>query len=315
MSKKQTHNQISGWFLSHLRAIRLALGELIRAPISNFLTILVIGIAISLPLGFIIVLENLQYVDKTWETSAPTISLYLQTTTTPSEVDALIKSLRANSDIKKVTYISPEEGLTEFEKNTPFGSIVKLFQHNPIPGVIRVLPIKENRSPESVRTLYLSLKQLSFVDVAQLDMNWITRLYDVILIGKKVAKAISILFAFSVVLIIAHTLRGSLAHHLREIQILRLIGASNAFIRRPLLYRGVLYGLLGGAIAWLGINLFLTQLQPPITQLAETYHTTFQLHIISLPQGLILLGISALLGLLSAWLILSQFLNQAEQEV
>lgn len=309
----QLYPRFTHWILSHGRAIRFAFNELMRSPIANFITVCVIGIAIALPLGFFILLENMQTADSAWNTSAPTISLYLKSNITQTQVDSLTQTLRANSSIKDINYISPEQGLKTFEKNSPFADVVNLFQKNPIPGVLVILPIKQDQNPTSINTLYLSLKQLPSVDIAQLDMHWVTRLYDVILVGEKVVKALSILFCFGVVLIIAHTLRSSLASHINEIQVMRLIGATRAYIRRPLLYRGVLYGLLGGIISWILINVFLMQIQPPISQLALTYHTIFHLQRITFLQGSLLLVFSALLGLISAWLIITQFLNMPEQ--
>lgn len=305
--------RVMHWMFSHGRAIRFAFNELIRSPIANFITVCVIGIAIALPLGFFILLENIQTADSAWNTSAPTISLYLKSNTTQTQVDSLMQALRANNNIKDISYISPEQGLKTFEKNSPFASVVNLFQKNPIPGVLVILPIKQNQNPTSINALYLSLKQLPSVDIAQLDMHWVTRLYDVILVGERVVKALSILFCFGVILIIAHTLRSSLVNHINEIQVMRLIGATRAYIRRPLLYRGVLYGLLGGIISWILVNVLIMQIQPPISQLAQTYHTLFHLQRITFLQGTLLLIFSALLGLISAWLIITQFLNMPEQ--
>ncbi|MDP1574803.1 MAG: permease-like cell division protein FtsX [Coxiellaceae bacterium] len=307
------HNRINQWFLQHLRALKLACIEFIHTPFTNVLTICVIGMAITFPLCLFIALENLQYADSNWEISTPSISLYLKTSTQKADVDALTKSLQTNPAIEKITYITPEEGLAEFEKNTPFTGTIKLFQHNPIPGILVVYPNEKNHTPDAINNLFTTLKQLPFVDLAQLDMNWVTRLYDIIQVGQKVTKALSLLFAFGIVLTVGHTLRAQLAHNLKEIRVLRLIGATNAFIRRPLLYRGVLYGLLGGVVAWVAIASFLTELQSPVSQLAQSYQSVFQLESLSLPQGIILLIVASLLGLTGAWIITAQFLNMPEQ--
>lgn len=311
-ASKNTHSLLTRWLLSHQRALRFAFSELMRTPIVNFITVFVIGIAIALPLGFFILLQNLQVVNSTWSASAPTISLYLKSNITQSQVDSMTQSLQANPQIEKVTYISPDQGLKKFEKNTPFSNIVALFQRNPIPGVLTVLPAAQDQNPEMIHHLFQTLKALPLVDIAQLDMNWVTRLFDVITIGKKVTNALSLLFGVGVILIIGHTLRASLSSHVNEIQVMRLVGATNAYIRRPLLYRGILYGLLGGVTAWILINLFLFQLQSPVLALAQTYHAPFQLQNISFMLGGIVLFISAFAGLISAWLITTQFLNQPE---
>lgn len=308
-----THNRFSRWLISHTHAIQFAFQEFIRTPIANFFTICVIAIAIALPLGFLVLLENLQYANSMWEVNSPTISLFLKTDVTQSQVDALMRQLRNTSGIKSVKYISPEAGLASFEKNTPFGDTVTLLQKNPIPGVITIFPVSSNQTPEKINSLYQSLKQLPVVDIAQVDMEWITRLFDIIAIGKKITKALFVLFAFGVVLIIGYSLRASLSAHLKEIRVMKLMGATNTYIKRPLLYRGALHGLLGGVLAWILIVVFIAQLQKPVTLLAKTYNTIFQLQGISLGLGGVILFTSGLLGLVGAWLIITQFLNESEQ--
>lgn len=310
---KHTHPIFTRWLLSHGRAARFACAEFIRSPITHFITIGVIGIAIALPLGFYVLLKNLAGVDSAWNTSAPTISLYLTPNTSTAQANSLMQTLRANNKIAQINYISPDQGLKLFKKNTPFSSAVQLFQQNPIPGVITVLPTVNNQNPAAIHILFLTLKALPYVDIAQLDMRWVTRLYDMITIGKKITNALSLLFGFGVVLIIGLTLRSSLSSHINEIKVMRLIGATNGYIRRPLLYRGILYGLLSGVTAWILMTIFLNTLQSPVSQLAQTYKTPFQLQLITFSQGMMLLGISALLGLISAWLITTQFLNRPEQ--
>jgi cell division transport system permease protein len=260
-----------------------------------------------------VLLKNLQIADSSWNASAPTISLYLKSDTTPAALDAFMQSLQNNPHIDSVHYVSPQEGLTAFEKNTPFSDVIKLLPNNPIPGVITVLPATKDQNPDAVNALFLTLKQAPLVDMAQLDMNWVTRLYDIISIGKKITKGLSLLFGFGVILIIGHTLRASLSNHMNEVQVMRLLGATNAYIRRPLLYRGILYGLLGGGVAWVFIDVLLMQLQHPISQLAQTYRTPFQLQTISFSLGFQVLLVSIVAGFISAWLITTQFLNQPEQ--
>lgn len=308
-----THQPLTRWFISHVRAMQFSFREFIRTPFSNLMTICVIGIALALPLGFFIVLQNLQYMDAMWDTNTPTISLYLKSDTTDAQANVMVQQLRENKDISRVNYISPNQGLTSFEKNTPFGDAVKLFQKNPIPGVIVVTPAMQDHDPQMIQTLYFALKQSPAVDIAQLDMDWVTRLFDVILIGKNLVNALSILFGFGVILIIGHTLRSSLSSHTKEIQVMKLIGATNAYIRRPLLYRGMLYGFFGGLIAVCLVSLFLSQLQTPVSELAKTYHTLFQLQTLSFPTSFSVLLIASMLGLVSAWLISAQFLILPEQ--
>ena len=311
-NRADLHHPLSHWWLSHVRAARAALVDMCHAPITNIITICIIGIAIALPLGLFTVLENLKYVNGQWGAATPNISLYLKTGITSAQANDIIKDLKKNDRIQKVSYISPEEGLASFKNNSSISNVAQLLQNNPLPGIITISPTKENQTPEAMDDLYVTLKQLPLVDNAQLDRDWIMRLLNVISIGKNITNALSLLFGFGVVLIIGHALRASLENHLKEIQVMRLMGAANSFIRSPLVCRGVLYGLMGGAIAWIAVNIFVSQLQTPVSQFAQTYQVAFQLKSVSVTEGCALLGGCAVLGFMTAWIIITQFLSQPE---
>lgn len=182
MNTSSLHQPLLRWLISHRRAIEIAYREWISAPVSNFLTVFIIGIALALPLGLFIILKNLQSVETLWDLSSPTISLYLKPDITDSQAQAIIRQLQTNKAIAQVHYISPEQGLLEFQKNTLFGDAVKLFQKNPIPGVMVVTSVMQD--PQHIQILYESLKSSPLIDTAQLDIDWVTRLYDLIVIGK-----------------------------------------------------------------------------------------------------------------------------------
>ena len=302
---------ISRWLIAHTRAIKNAMHSCIHAPFSYFITIVVIGIALALPIGFLILLKNAQSIETVWQTSSPSISLYLKPDITDPQTQVMIQKLQENSEISHVSYISADQGFALLKNNTVLSDAIKLFQKNPLPSVIVVTPKMHN--PNHMQTLYSTLKLLPLVDVAQIDMNWATRLYDLILIGKKMVDGLSILFGLGVVFIIGHALRSSLSSHLKEIQVMKLVGATHGYIRRPLLYRGVFYGVSGGLIALLLVNLFFSQLKAPVLQFSETYHRLFQFQMLSISADLSILLLAGALGWVSAWIISTQFLKMPEE--
>lgn len=303
------------WFLAHMRAFRFALQSFAKAPVIHIFTAVVIGVAMALPLGLFVLLQNVQGINATLHANKPTISLYLQSSASTDDVNNFLQTLRQDSRIAKVTYISPEEGLKTFQKNTVFDSALSLFQNNPLPGVVVVYPSSADLNPVAMNALYISLKSLPLVDVAQLDMKWITRVNELIHFCNQLTRALFILFAGSVLLIIGHSLRGSLLHHAPDIQVLKLLGATNSYIRRPLLYRGMLYGLLGGLAAWLLVDLFLLSIASSLLHFTESYDFQFQLRLVSAFDTVTLLIFTVLLGTASAWFITNHFLARPESVV
>jgi len=314
MNTKSNHNQfnpIVAWVLNHIRACVYGFGEVIRAPLASIMTIAVIGVAMSLPSGFFLLLQNFQSISKPWN-DTPSISLYLKQGVSDNQINHLLGDLKSRSDVKTVKYISPQQGLTEFKKTTEFSELANTLKDNPLPGVILVTPFKKELSPIDMQNLLVALKAIPAVDFAQLDIAWVKRLYYLITIGKRVIYTIALLFGIGVILIVGNTIRLTTQNHRQEIIILKLVGATNAFIRRPLLYRGLIYGLFGGCLAWLLVSLMLWWLSSPAIRLADTYGSSFAIQGLGPFTGLSILLISAILGFLGSWLAIRRHLTAPE---
>ena len=158
-------------------------------------------------------------------------------------------NLSKNKNIASVVYISPEEGLKQFAQTDALREAIATLDKNPLPGVMVITPI-DNQTPDQLNTLFTNLKEIPLVDIGQLDLTWLRRLYDIIIIGKRLAYLLSIIFGLGVTLIIGNTIRLIMQSKRDEINVMKLVGATKSFIRRPLLYRGTLYGILGGIISW-----------------------------------------------------------------
>lgn len=304
MATKSTHDQfnpILGWIINHIRACVFGFGEVIRAPLASIMTIAVIGVAISLPAGLYLLLQNFQALSKPWN-DTPSISLYLKQGTATAQINQIVADLKQRHDIKTVKYISPQQGLNEFKKTTAFGDLADTLKNNPLPAVIVVTPTKAHQTPTDMESLFVNLKAMPSVDFTQLDMAWVKRLYYLLTIGKRVIYTSAILFGIGVILIVGNTIRLTTQTHREEIAILKLVGATNAFIRRPLLYRGFMYGLLGGYLAWLLVSLILWWLANPAVHLVTTYGAMFTMQGLNAITGLTIALISATLGFLGSWL-------------
>lgn len=304
-------NPIIAWLLNHIRACMYGFGEIVRAPLASIMTIAVIGVSMSLPSGFFLLLQNFQSISKPWD-DTPSISLYLKQGISNNQIKQMLDDLKKRNDVKTVTYISPQQGLNEFKKTTEFSEFTKTLKDNPLPGVILVTPIEKEQSPTDMQNLLVDLKAIPAVDFAQLDIAWVKRLYYLITIGKRVIYTIALLFGIGVILIVGNTIRLTTQNHRQEIIILKLVGATNAFIRRPLLYRGLIYGLLGGCLAWLFVSLMLWWLSTPALRLADTYGSAFSIQGLGPITGLSILLISGTLGFLGSWLAIRRHLTAPE---
>lgn len=300
------------WLENHLRAFLFALGELLRAPVASGMTLLVIGIAMTFPAGLYALLQNGQQFARQWHND-PTISLYLQPDVKEDQVAALMKQLQKRSDIAEVSYISPAQGLKEFQQQSALESALRALPENPLPGIIVITPRINLQSPADSQNFLSSLAQLPHVDTSQLDTLWVKRLYELMVLGERITYGLMFLFGIGVALIVGNTMRMATQSHRQEIMVLKLVGATSAFIRRPMLYRGALYGMLGGLLACLLVSILFWWLQAPALRLAESYHDHWQLQGMSSAGELTIIVACALLGLMGSWLSVQHYLRTPEE--
>jgi cell division transport system permease protein len=297
----------------HLQVFFATLGELVRAPFSNMMTIAVIGIALALPTGLHVLLQNVQQVTAQWDGAAQ-ISLFLKQQTTDKQVEQLAALIRKRQDVSSVTSIPRAAALEEFRQNSGFGEALDALEDNPFPPVIVVYPTSEADNIDSVQAMLKALGKRPEVEHAQLDMQWLKRLYTIMDIGRRGIWVLATLLSISVLLVVGNTIRLAIENRREEIEIIKLIGGTNAFIRRPFLYTGFWYGLTGGIISWLLITISLWLLGGPINQLATLYDSHYALAGLDINSSLGLLGASILLGLAGSWLAVTRHLHAIEPQ-
>lgn len=300
------------WLENHLRALLFGLGESLRTPFASTMTLLVIAIAMTFPAGLYALLENVQQLAKQWHHD-PTISVYLQPHVNQQQVDSMIKQLEQRDDVANVSYISPAQGLQEFQQQTHLDAVLKALPENPLPGILVITPKPSFQSADKIQSLLHSVTALPNTDSGQLDSLWIMRLFELITLGKRLTYGLMMLFGIGVALIVADTMRVATQSHSQEIMVLRLIGATSAFIRRPLLYRGALYGLCGGVMACLLVRILFWWLQAPSQRLAASYQDSWQLHSLTWGAGLAIVGSCTLLGLIGSWVSVERYLHTPEE--
>lgn len=310
INTKKPASKFSMYLIAHMRAFILSLGKIIRSPFSSFITILVMGLALALPLFLFVLLQNAHQLTGKWQGTTTQISLYLRKNLGVQQVQDTVNQLKSNPEISSVKYISPADGLMEFATTTNTGHILGALQDNPLPGVVVIQPILSMRSPSQITQLVDQLQKLPEVKMAKLDQQWLIRLADILDLAKHIVLALAFLLGLGVLLTIGNTIRLATQKDRDEIAILRLVGATTAFVRRPFIYTGVLYGILSGAIAWGLVVGIIDWLQKPVTHLASTYTTNFYLQGLSISAGIALLCVSIFLGLCGAWLAVGNSLRK-----
>lgn len=299
------------WLLQHAQACVFSIGQLFKSPVNSLLTTAVVGIALALPTGFYLLLENCQRVAAGWDNSAQ-ISLFLKLDISEKRRFSLADEIRQLQGIAKVDYISPEAALLEYQQQSGFSDALSALEENPLPAILLLQPKLKGLSNQKSEQLLQQLRSLPEVDAAQFDRQWIQRLFAIIEIVQRTVIMLSILLAIAVLLIIGNTIRLAIYNRRTEIEVNKLFGATEAFIQRPFLYTGLFHGIGGSLLAWCLLSLSLLLLDSPVARLAELYSSDFKLLGLS-GNGLLLLLVSgAGLGLAGSWVSVKRHIKAIE---
>lgn len=301
----------NAWLSHHLYVFFSSLGQFIRAPLSNLMTAAVIGIALALPAGLYLLLENVQQLSREWSGSVQ-ITLFLRYDVQNAQAQTLAQQLSQYNEIKTVSIITREQALAEYRQLSGFADALSALEENPLPIVLIVYPKINQLDTEENQALLDKLTHLPEVEVAQFDMNWLKRLIAVMELIRQGVFILASLLALSVLLIVGNTIRLAIDNRREEIEINKLFGATDAFIRRPFLYSGLWYGLSGSIIAWILISVAFWLLRDPAKQLAVLYHSQFDLVTLNWSSSVIILLSGMLLGLAGAWLAVGRHLKDIQ---
>lgn len=294
----------------HLRVFFFSLGKLGAQPFGSLLTACVIGITLAMPTGLNVLLKNLASVSASWEGTLQ-VSLFLKDGTARERGEALTRELGQRASVGKAQYVSREQSLAEFRELSGFGEALDLLEENPLPAVVLVTPRRELGKPQ-VQALVQELAQLPEVDQAKLDQQWLERLYALLDMAYRLVWLIAGLLGVAVIVIVGNTIRLDIENRREEIEVMKLIGAPNGFIRRPFLYAGFWYGLAGGVIGLILVLAALALIAGPSAQLSALYQSGHALSGLTLRDVATLFAAGIVLGWLGAFWTVARHLSKIE---
>lgn len=311
ISKVTLSERLKAWGKDHKRVAKESLQRLLTQPVNSFMTWAVIGIALALPVGFYVALGNVQALGNRWDGTAQ-ISIFIHQRVNEAALERLTTELELWPEVAELHVISKEQGLEEFQSLSGFADVLSYLDHNPLPVVIEILPTEEHSEAEAAKILLNRLQELPPVELAKLDLEWVQRLAAMLKIGQRMALGLVILLSMGVLLIIGNTIRLEIENRRKEIIVVKLVGGTDAFIRRPFLYAGIWYGLGGGLVASIIVGISLAIMNEPVANLAGLYKSNYQLLGLSFGDIISLWMMASLLGFFGAWFSVSKHLDELE---
>src|SRR5712671_3462995 len=295
----------------HMHALIGSLGRLARNPFSTLLTVLVIALALALPTALRLLVVNAQAATGGFS-SAVELSVYLKTDVPLTKAQQLERNARARSDVARVELIPADKGMEEFRKYSGFGVALEALKDNPLPHVLHVEPRVDAQTTTSVESLRHYFTAWPEVDLVQVDTEWVMRFNAIIDVLRHLLVIAAVLLGAGVLAVIGNTIRLEILNRRAEIEVTKLVGGSNAFVRRPFLYTGVLYGLAGALLAWAIVEAAVALLGEPVATLAKLYGSRYSLQGPSRDDITTLLGGGTVLGWLGAWISAARHLRSIQ---
>jgi len=303
---------LSGFLDQHRRSAQHSIRDLLRNPTATIMTLLVIGITLALPVSLLSLLQLSNTVAGS-QPDIPSLSMFLKPGIADEEALTLSVSLENKTGVERVELLTSADAMQEFRQYSGFGSALDALQENPLPHVL-LLQLDSGIERSSLDTLIGELRAMPETDSIDYDQGWIERLQAISLALRRAIEAIGVGLALAVMLIIGNTIRLEILNRKEEIEVTRLVGGSNAFIRRPFLYTGLAYGFVGALLAWILVSLLLIIVSGPLGRLVELYGASVSLAFFGVQALVILLPVGILLGLSGAWLAVSRHLSSIKPE-
>ncbi|HEX7565554.1 MAG TPA: permease-like cell division protein FtsX [Bradyrhizobium sp.] len=289
------------YFARHAQTLIGSLGRVVKQPFASLLTMGVIAVALALPLFLNLFLTNVRSAVGNWN-DAFDLTVYIDKKAAAARTVSLAKQLRLRGDVATVRIVTADQAMMEFRENSGFGKALDALADNPLPDALVVTPTLERSTPQGTDALKEAIAALPDVQNVQLDTEWVQRLHALLDLLRQVVVLTGGLLGAGVVLIVGNTVRLDILNRRAEIEVMKLVGASDGFARRPFLYSGVWYGLGGGLIAIFLVAIAAAVLAKPVNGLAALYGSRFHLQGLEVLTAASVLGLAVSLAWLGSWL-------------
>lgn len=301
---------IGAWWRDHMRIARETM-YFVSARLGTSLVVwLLVGIALALPSGLLLLQVNLAQLTAGWE-GRPGLTVYFELSASAEQVTAAAKVLDADEAVDKVVITSRKQALEEFRTYTNLTDALDLLGENPLPASLNAA-LHTGLDEAALAGLVTLAESRPGIKEVVLEKTWLERVNEISRVVSRLGIILGVLFGIGAVLVTATSVRLAIEARLEELRVQKLVGASDRQIRRPFLYFGAFYGIGGGLIAAMLLSLCLLVIEAPLTALLGSYGQQLDTAGFNPAFLIALLLIGALLGVMGSLVAAAQRLRDLE---
>jgi cell division transport system permease protein len=310
-AREMRGSTLQAYFARHAQTLLGSLGRMVQQPFATLMTMGVVAVALALPLFLNLLLANVRLATANWN-DAFDLSVYMDKKASVARVQSLAKQLRQREDVAQVRIITADQALAEFRENSGFGKALDALADNPLPDTLVITPSLNASTPQGTDALKNAVAGMADVQAVQLDADWVKRLHAMLDVLRRVVLLTGGLLSAGVVLIVGNTIRLDILNRRAEIEVMKLVGATDGFARRPFLYSGLWYGLGGGLMALILVAIAVAVLRKPVDGLARLYGSQFQLQGLGFVTAIEVLALAVGLAWFGSWLAATRHIHAIE---
>ncbi|MCQ9120501.1 cell division protein FtsX [Rodentibacter pneumotropicus] len=291
----------ASFFVKTAYTLRAVWADLWQRKFGTLLTILVIAVSLTIPTISYLMWKNLHLATTQFYPESE-LTIYLHKNLTEEDANLVVEKIRQQEGVDSLNYVSRQESLKEFKSWSGFGEELDILDDNPLPAVVMVKPTKEFNASEKRETLRTNLDKIKGVQEVRLDNDWMEKLTALSWLVAHVAIFCTVLMAIAVFLVIGNSIRSDVYSSRADIDVMKLLGATDHFILRPYLYTGMIYALLGGFVAAIFSSFIIGYFTSAVKYVTDIFSIQFALNGLAVGELIFLLVSCLTMGYVGAWI-------------
>ena len=293
--------------------LRAVLADLMKRKFATLLTVLVIAVSLTIPTVSYLLWKNIHHATTQFYPESE-LTVYLHKNLSEEDANLVVEKIRQQEGVESLNYISRQESLNEFRHWSGFSEELDVLDDNPLPAVVMIKPTKAFNESQQRNELRENLDKIKGVQEVRLDNDWLEKLTALTWLVAHVAIFCTVLMAVAVFLVIGNSIRADVYSNQSNIEVMKLLGATDQFILRPFLYTGMIYAALGGFFACIFSSLTIGYFTGAVKYVTDIFAVHFNLNGLGLVEFLFLLVVCVIMGYIGAWLSATRYIRLLDKK-